>query len=478
MKGKIRGIRSNKLSESKEKEEIGVFRRRSPFRKKLILADRKLSWLLFILTFLGVVTGYMLTRTESQPVPTVVHVILSVVFVLLLMYHVYVYTFLVKYNWKKGFNSLLVRKISGISFVILVLRVSGIIILISGLFVFISGLDYYFVLNEPFSLSNHVIADNIFYIAFSVHMAAGLKLLLHRKKKSRFVQNLSSVLFLMVLFLPAFAFESGFVYNITEEPGNSVQVDGVVYSVDPLFMSQARPDIFQEGKYSMFDALVMVSEKKGLDLKYHYDPEMETNVIDSLKGSSNWWYEGYYDGGYTSVPFGEINYQRMDEYPWKEGATLRMVRVSPDELEERYEVFRTEIMRKDENGGRIIIPRVIIEGRENIYNYGSVEVYAHNLRNDTFRDGVVTAIDAVMTLGDLGYLSYTLKWYDSIGTAEVVRSYFVESIDRDSSYNRCGFVYECGEPGYEFFKGNHIHIPSDWRVLKSPEYLKYFWICI
>ena len=342
----------------------------------------------------------------------------------------------------------------------------------------LGGFGYYFVFKEPFSLSNHVVADNIFFVSFSIHMAAGLKLVLHRWKKSLFIQDSLSLLFLSALLVAAFAFESGFVYMATSEPGDAVQAEGVVYSVDSSLMEQSRPDIFQNGSYSMFDALVQVSVSNSLVLHYHYDPYMETHVIDSFMGSPDWWYEGYYDGGYTSIPVGEINYQRMDEYPWKEGAILRMIMVGPEETGNRYVVFRTEVERKKANGGKIIIPEVIIEGKERIQNFGSVEVRAHNLRNETFRDGVVTAIDVVMTLGEEGRLNYTLQWYENIGTARIVRSYFVESINNDTRYGRCGFVYECGEPGYEFFSGNHIHIPSDWRVLKSPAYLKYFWICI
>ncbi len=28
------------------------------------------------------------------------------------------------------------------------------------------------------------------------------------------------------------------------------------------------------------------------------------------------------------------------------------------------------------------------------------------------------------------------------------------------------------------FRGNHIHLPSDTRIINSPEYVLYYWICI
>jgi hypothetical protein len=98
------------------------------------------------------------------------------------------------------------------------------------------------------------------------------------------------------------------------------------------------------------------------------------------------------------------------------------------------------------------------------------------MREDLFEKDVITALDVIMSLGDMGKLTYELKWYDSIGTAGIVRSYWVESINSDSAYDRCGFVYESGSIRLMYF--NHIHIPTDIRVLNSPEYVEFFWICI
>ncbi|MCG3221089.1 MAG: hypothetical protein H7641_06875, partial [Candidatus Heimdallarchaeota archaeon] len=73
---------------------------------------------------------------------------------------------------------------------------------------------------------------------------------------------------------------------------------------------------------------------------------------------------------------------------------------------------------------------------------------------------------------------YTLAWYDSIGSAKIVRNYWVEGINDDMATGTCGFVYESGSYDFEFFAGNHIHIPQDHRPLNSPEYYLTFWICL
>jgi len=144
-----------------------------------------------------------------------------------------------------------------------------------------------------------------------------------------------------------------------------------------------------------------------------------------------------------------------------------------------YAVFEEETARIEANNGRIIIPEVIIRGPQTgDIIFKDVEVKPHNLRNDMLKDGTVTAIDAIMSLGDEGKISYELFWYESIGTAQIVKNYWVNGINKDKSYDRCGFVYEEGSLAYYRFTGNHIHIPSDIRIINSPEYLEYFWICI
>jgi len=119
----------------------------------------------------------------------------------------------------------------------------------------------------------------------------------------------------------------------------------------------------------------------------------------------------------------------------------------------------------------------ILAGSETLageLHFENVLVEPHNLRSDTFQEGVITAIDIVLSLGDQGKIDYDLQWYNSIGSAEVVRSYWVERINDSQASGRCGFVYETGFPSFHL--RNHIHIPSDFRPINSPEYARWFWI--
>lgn len=254
-------------------------------------------------------------------------------------------------------------------------------------------------------------------------------------------------------------------------PGQ-VMIDGVgEFDFDPKKVESVRKDIFKDGHFSVFAILVHLDHQEKIDMKYHFDEDMDTYVIDSINGERNWWYTAYYSGGWP-----EKNVYRMDYYPYKDKMYIRIRKVNNQKIESIYKKFREEVERK--TNGKMIIPLVIIRGVHTKLQFENVEVIAHNLRSDVFQEGVITAIDVILSLGDQGLITYDLQWYDSIGTAEIVRSYWVNRINEDESYGRCGFVYEAGSLEYQRFRGNHIHIPADTRMITFPEYVEFFWICL
>ena len=242
---------------------------------------------------------------------------------------------------------------------------------------------------------------------------------------------------------------------------------------NPAIVNTTRPDLFNKGQFSMFDILVHLKEQNRIELEYHFDETKNTHMIDTIDGEKGWWYIVYYSGGWS-----EQNVFRPDHYPWKVGTNIRFYKESNSRIAEVYSEWGQEIERRENNNGTIIIPEVIIRGNSFTKQFKDVEVTPHNLRNDTFQENVITAIDVILSLTDQGKITCELQWYDSIGTASTVRSYWVEEINEDKAYGRCGFVYEAGSQRYSRFRGNHIHLPSDFRILNSPEYVEYFWICI
>jgi len=234
----------------------------------------------------------------------------------------------------------------------------------------------------------------------------------------------------------------------------------------------SRPDIFKPGAFSVFDILVYLDMQEQIDLAYHFSDDHDTHIIDTINGLENWWYIAYYDGGWA-----ENNVWPMDLFPYKERMSITIRQESPEEISEIYSVISDQVARG--GGTNIAIPEVEINGPTGTQKFNNVLVTAHDLRDDYLQDGTITAIDVIMSLGDQGLINYSLNWYESIGSAGVVKNYFVDGINDDQAAGRCGFVYELGDRNFYGFRGNHIHIPPDLRVIISiPQYVEFFWICI
>jgi hypothetical protein len=256
---------------------------------------------------------------------------------------------------------------------------------------------------------------------------------------------------------------------------NSILIEGIgEFNFDATQISATRDDVFMPGFFGIFDILVHLDEIGEIDMNYSYSSSLDTYLVQSINGIPNWWYVTYYDGGWP-----ERNVWRMDLYPYKDLSVIRISNVSERFLELLYSTFEDEVIRRDQNKDKVIIPEVIIRTRDaQKLVFNDLEIKPYNLREDFLIQGTITALDAILTLGELGEISYELNWYESIGSAGLVKNYFVDAINEDRSYDRCGFVYETGSKDFYGFDGNHIHIASDLRVLTSPEYIEFFWICI
>jgi PKD repeat protein len=242
------------------------------------------------------------------------------------------------------------------------------------------------------------------------------------------------------------------------------------WTFDPNDVETVRPDIFRENHFSLFDILVHLDKLGEIDLVYHFDEDMNTHVIDSINDIKNWWYFSYYHMGWQ-----ETNNFRMDHYPYKDKTTTHLFREDPSRISKIHSYFKEEVDRVEANDGKVIIPKVTLRLRSKTLTFTNVEVTAHNLRNDTFQDGVITAIDVILSLADQEEITYKLTWYEKIGQAEIL-NYFVDGINDNIAHGTCGFVYEEGSEKLRW--GNHIHIPSDYRIINSPEYEEWFWICL
>jgi len=256
---------------------------------------------------------------------------------------------------------------------------------------------------------------------------------------------------------------------------NKILIDGIgTFDFNPEDIRTIRNDVFQEGFFSIFDVLVYLDETDQIRMIYEFSEKHETYIIRDINGLEDWWYVAYYDGGWA-----ENNTWRMDLFPYKDRMSIQLKQIDIDRIQAIYASFTEEVMRKKLDGGRIIIPKVIIQGKNSTQIYENVSVTSHDLRSDYFLEGTLTAIDVILSMSVDGSITHQLNWYESIGSAGIVKNYFVDEINGDESHGRCGFVYELGEDLFSGFRGNHIHVPSDIRVLQTtPTYVEFFWICI
>jgi hypothetical protein len=378
----------------------------------------------------------------------------------------------------------------------LVQRISSWFIVIAAFGMILTGLNGYTYFAQLFEgvvpFAPHRVFDVLLITAIIIHVVIGIRFVLMRRRvNTRVARRITlgiMLIFMVITFtINAPAFNSNPIDDLGDDdtgddddaddiyvPPSHIKVDGRnVKFTEHKDVVTVRPDIFRPGSFSVFDVLVHLDGLGRLDLEYHFNESMNTFVIDSLNNISHWWYRVEYSGGWP-----EGNAYRMDHYLWKPGTWLTLYPWFEDRNERRYATFVDEVERLRENNGTVILPHIEINTpRENLI-FKDIIVTPHNLRNETFQDGVITAIDVITTLGDLGLIQYDLQWYDRIGTAQVVRSYWVERINKDQASGTCGFVYDTGSYEFYGFSGNHIHLPSDVNVLNSPEYMRWFWICI
>jgi succinate dehydrogenase/fumarate reductase cytochrome b subunit len=431
-----------------------------------------------------VTTGYALARgvLPDFTILSTLHRIFEIWFIGLLIAHVAYTIRHYKLSLRKTAGKIGWGKKNSIFLLRLAQRISSLIIVIAAVGMILTGLNGYpfFAqsLEDIIPFAPHRIFDVLLISAIIIHVAIGIRFaLMRRRVNAKMATRFTAVLSVTLLLLTA-------SLNIPEAPpiptyvptiptGEYVTFRRTHIPFNPEDVQRMRPDIFLSGSISVFDVLVHLDSIGEVDLEYHFNESMNTHIIDSLNGQPYWWYQVRYSGGWF-----ENNVYRMDHYLWKPGTRVKFYTTEEEKLEGIYATFAADVERTKNTTGTFILPVIEIDGFRVDLTFHDVPVTPHNLRNDTFQPGVLTAIDVIMSLGDLGLINYTLQWYDAIGQAKVVRNYWVERINEDKAAGTCGFVYDTGSLEFHGFLGNHIHLPADVRVLNSPEYMQWFWICL
>ncbi len=442
-------------------------------RIKGLKIHRITSWLIVLFAFLTVFLGYIASRRWFSPYDfyLILHLVFEWILISLTIIHIIYSRKYMKLKLRRIIAGLKSDRAYSISLLRLIQRITKWGIIILTVLVTLSGLIYYewfaLIFDDFFLFAWHIDYEVILLIFIIIHVGVGSKFFLTRKRIKHWSFDLIIAILIGSLIILSINL------NLPSKLTTYLKIGDDKYKFDPNEVSTVRPDIFQNSSFSIFDVLVYLNSTDQINLTSHFDDSMNTYVIDYLNGEDNWWYFVSYSGG-----SGEQNAVRIDHYPWKPGTIIKMYKENALYINHVYSTFKEEVIRLTENNGTIIIPTVIIIGRTFNLEFYNVSPTPHNLRNDVLQDNIITALDVIMTLGDLGYISYELNWITSLGQASYVHSYFVERINSSQTTGRCGFIYEVGDLDFIYPGPNYIYMGSDERVLNSPEYLRFFWACL
>ena len=339
----------------------------------------------------------------------------------------------------------------------------GIIVMAS--LISLTGLSYYpwfdAIFGSVFAFSIHIDFDVILSIFMIVHVAIGAKFYFVRRKIKNMGVSFSLVGLMISLSIAVL------IIDIPPGVGGpEIKIEATPYSFDPNEVVSLRPDLFQAGSFSVFDILVHLNSTGKISLISHFNDSMDTYVIDSINGKTGyWWYYIYYSGGHL-----EKNMVRMDHYPWKLRAQVFLYLETESYIDTVFSHFSEEVSRYNDNNNSIIIPSVSIVGQSFSLYFINLTVVPYNLRSDTFQEGVVTAMDVIFTLGNLGNITYELRYVVRMGTSSYVHSYFVQKINNDEASGRCGWLYDVSN--------SFIFLSADERILTSPRSVNFYWGCL
>ncbi len=428
---------------------------------------RVTSWLITLLAFITIFLGYAVTKRwfPFHELFLFLHLATGWIFPGLLLVHFMFSILYLNLTWSRIRAAFKRENTSSTISLRLIQKITkwGIIVMAS--LISFSGLSYYPSFNAifgnflPFSI--HLDFDIILSIFMIVHVGIGATFYFTRRRIKHWSANLSLVFLIFSLILVTIFVD---LPSGLGSPG--VYIGGTKYEFDPNEVNSVRPDLFQNGSFSVYDILVHLNSTDQISLISHFNSSMDTYIIDSLNGNTDyWWYHIYYSGGDI-----EKNVVRMDHYPWKPGSRIIMYHESESYINAAFSLFTEEVSRYAYNNNSIIIPRVNITGHSFSVEFYNVTVVPHNKRNETFKNGVITALDVIMTLGDLGSITYNLTWFESFRGASYVHSYFVSKINTDETSGRCGFLYDVS--------GSFIYLSADERILTSPESINFYWGCL
>ncbi len=271
------------------------------------------------------------------------------------------------------------------------------------------------------------------------------------------------------------------VYNPDETPiiVQAAEMDRVLRTnPDGLGAGSARPDIFVDGHYSVFDALrYLAATRADLKLEQVQGPEQtgrdthdfvvswdrngdgvfdenDNDLYANFQGA-HWHGRVKYDGGeliklngtLTGLgPQGEAHYERLDQVWLQPRMTIRFQPFSPEMTQRRHWVQQREMARLAAGDGKVILPQLQImkPGEPKPVVIPNLEVTAHNMRPDIFQPGVITKMDIFLSAADAG-LDMAFNYWPSLSTGARVEHFALFRVDGVASQVGRGWATVYGD---------------------------------
>jgi len=218
---------------------------------------RATSWLITLFTLITILLGYAAMRRwfPDYEFLLLLHGITGWILPGLLLVHLIFSIMYLKLNLRRIIAGLKNERISGTSFLRLVQRITKWGIIIFGILISLSGLSYYpwfvAIFGNFFEFTLHIDFDIILSLFMIIHVGIGARFFLTRKKITHWSINLSLIFLIMSLSLITF------VIDLPTGLGDPhVRIDGRIYNYNPTEVETARPDLFQNGSFSVFDVLL------------------------------------------------------------------------------------------------------------------------------------------------------------------------------------------------------------------------------
>lgn len=236
--------------------------------------------------------------------------------------------------------------------------------------------------------------------------------------------------------------DSGVVFNLKAEDIHKV----LNRNPDGLGEGTARPDIFTEGNYSVFDILRYVVATRD-DLRFEKVIKPENSNYDTYEFVISWDenQDGNFenDGEYSNSPdwyyalsqhlghsldtpsrLGERFYLRIDQTWVQTGAQVRFQPFNSAMTGRRKLSWLHEQQFLADNNGKYIVPKItVVDKNKNPHTIvENLEVKAHNMRNDVFQEGVITFMDVFLSAAEQGY-DFRLSWWPVLSSGSIVNNF-------------------------------------------------------